>query len=73
MDTKKKSPTKATLIIYYLCAIIWSISLILDIVNSQEEPIVLILHIFCAVVWTFCAVIWTIRYRKEKKESNTSP
>ena len=70
MDTKKKMPTKATLIIYYLCAIIWSITLILDIAGSQEEPIVLILHIFCAIVWSVCAVIWTIRYRKEKKESD---
>lgn len=48
-----------------LCAIIWGVLAVGDIVESKEKGL-LIMHSICAVIWTFTAIMNYIRYRREK-------
>ena len=70
MEKKKKKTSIVIVILNYFCAVGWSISLILNIVRWQDDTLSFILRLVNALGWTVCAVIWTIRYRKEKKESD---
>ena len=68
MDNKKKV-SLAVVIINCLCAVLWNVTLFLDLVNGYTDSVAFMLHIVCAIVWDACAVIWIIRYKKSQKQN----
>jgi len=65
-----KKTSYLNMIIFGLCAIIWIIRVILDIVYQTYSNSVFgfILNILCAVVWSAAFILEFKRYRSNKKE-----
>lgn len=71
MDEKRKvSRTEA--ITYCICAVIWNINWILDLIYGNTDSQSFMWHIGFAVVWNVLAVVCVLRYRKSKKDSGAS-
>ena len=68
MDDKKKVSI-AVVILNCICAVLWNITLFVDLVYGYANSVSFVLHIFCAIVWDMCAVIWILRYLKSKKNN----
>ena len=60
-----KKVTSGLVVLNALCAIIWGILAVNDVVTSKDKA-ALILHLLCAVIWTLTAITNYIRYRREK-------
>ena len=60
---KKKTVGLPIVIINCVCAVVWNISVFVDLAYSFPN----VLHIICAIVWDACAVIWILRYLKARK------
>ena len=71
MKSKKKLYL-ANVIIYCICAIVWSIVVILDGTRGDLNNLSFILHTVCAVLFYFCVIIWFLAYRKAKKEEENN-
>jgi len=65
---KKRNWSLAAMILNCLCAVIWIINCILDFTyrNYYDDGLIM-LHIFCAIVWSIAAVVWILKYKKEKE------
>lgn len=68
MDDKKKVSI-AVVIINCICAVVWTINLIIDLTFGYTNSISFVLHIICAIGWWICAVVWILRYLKSKKDN----
>ena len=71
MDEKNKV-NKASVVMYCICAVIWNINWILDLIYGNTNSKSFVWHIGFAVVWNVLAVVWVLRYRKSKKGNGTS-
>ena len=60
---------KISFILYAICAVIWTIRVILDVAFEYDRSsFVFILNILCALVWIVAAVVQYKRYRSEKSK-----
>lgn len=66
MEEKKKI-NLTVVVLNCLCAIIWDINLIVNLIQGYSDTFLLVLHVFCAIAWSFCGIVWTIRYIKDKR------
>lgn len=64
MENNRKV-TLGLVVLNALCAVIWTILTIEDIIEGNETG-VLVLHSFCAVIWLIVAILNYIRYRNVK-------
>ena len=64
---EKKNVSIAVVILNCICAVLWVINLIFDFTRGYTDSVQLILHIICAVCWSFVAIIYIFRYLKLKK------
>ena len=64
---EKKNVSIAVVILNCICAVLWVINLIFDFTHGYTDSVQLILHIICAVCWSFVAIIYIIRYLRLKK------
>lgn len=71
MNNKKKMYL-ANVIIYFICAIVWNIVVILDFTRGDLDNLSFVLHTVCAVLFDVCVIIWFVAYRKAKKEEENS-
>ena len=69
---KKKIPGAATLILYCLCAVIWDINVIVDIIYRIPNQFTFYLHIICAILWNISSIILFYNFRKQQKEQTKS-
>ena len=62
-------PKLGTVILYGLCAVIWTARVILGVVYEKEyiaSGFWLVLNILCAVIWIVAFIKWLIKYRQNK-------
>lgn len=71
MDEKRKV-NRAEAITKGICAVIWNINWILDLLYGNTDTKSFIWHIVMAVVWDILAVVWVLRYRKSKKDNGAN-
>lgn len=71
MDEKNKV-SKASVIMYCICAVIWNINWLLDLIYGNTDTKSFFWHIVFAVVGDILAVVWILCYRKSKKDSSAS-
>lgn len=67
---KEKKPVSILLpILYWTCAVIWSINVGLHFHYDTFDfaSFRVIVDIFCAVIWIVVAIGWTVRYRNSRK------
>ena len=57
-------------VLYGICAVIWMLRSILDLINRTYEDsiVIFILNALCAVIWTAGAVLYLRRYLSSKKK-----
>ncbi len=60
-----KSPKLGTVILYGLCAVVWTVRVILGVVYKEynDSVIFFVLNILCAVIWIAAFIKWLIKYR----------
>ncbi len=65
-----KKSSRLTVILFGICAVIWTIRAILDVVYRTYSDTVFwfILNILCAIIWIAAFVINLKRYRSNKGE-----
>lgn len=65
-----KKTNRVAVILYGVCAALWTIRVILDIVNRTYSYSVFsfILSILCAVIWIIAFVVMLKRYLSDKEE-----
>ena len=66
---EKKNVSIAVVILNCICAVLWVINLIFDFTRGYTDSVQLILHIICAVCWSFVAIKYIFRYLKFKKNN----
>ena len=66
---EKKNVSIAVVILNCICAVLWIINLIFDFTHGYTDSVQLILHIICAVCWSFVAITYIFRYLKFKKNN----
>jgi len=71
MDEKRKV-SKASVIMYCICAVAWNINWILDLVYGNTDAKSFTWHIVFAIAWNVLAIVWVFRYRKSKKDNGVS-
>ena len=57
--------TKTTLVLNVLCAVIWTILAVMNLIDGASNTLVFV-YILCAVVWFIAAIMNYIRYTREK-------
>lgn len=65
-----KKPSGLVVILYGLCAVMWIIIVIRDIVNHTVyvPGFSFVLNVLCAVLWIACFVVNLKRYLSNKEE-----
>ena len=69
MDEKKKNSAgrelvqKWQLILQWICAAVWIIVVIVDILYDQQ-PILMVMQCVAAILFTAAAIVTTVRYRE---------
>ena len=63
-------PKLVTVILYGLCAVIWTVRTILGVVYKEygDSATLFVLNILCAVIWIAAFIKWLIKYRSNKNE-----
>ncbi|MEY8440662.1 hypothetical protein D3Z39_09550 [Anaerotruncus colihominis] len=61
-----KEPKRITLVLYGLCAVIWTLKVVFSVVYKEYDYF--ILNALIAIIWIAAFIRWTIRYRSEKGE-----
>ncbi len=61
-----KEPKRITLVLYGLCAVIWTLKVVFSVVYKEYDYF--ILNALIAIIWIAAFIRWTIRYRSEKSE-----
>lgn len=67
---KKKRVGKTNVILFGLCAIIWSAKAVYEIITTPypTTPTLLILDVVCALCWIVAFAVSLKRYRSDKGE-----
>lgn len=70
MQKTKHKTTKAVVILFGLCAVLWSIRAVLEVIHKTYADSVFwfCLNVFCAILWIVCFFVNLKRYRSEKDE-----
>ena len=63
---KNRKITKTLLILYGLCAVIWTAGTIMKLVYGTTV-LDITLSLLCAVIWTFLLIIMIRRYRNQRE------
>ena len=65
-----KKPSVITLILFGLCAVLWSARCVADVICGEfRDPDVLFpMNVFCAAAWIAAFVLQLIRYRSHREE-----
>ena len=65
-----KKPKPITLVLYGLCAVIWSLRVIIGVVYKEYDYSFdfFILNVLAALVWIAAFVKWMLKYRSKKDE-----
>ena len=65
-----KKPKPITLVLYGLCAVIWSLRVIIGVVYKEYNCSFgfFTLNVLAALVWIAAFVKWMLKYRSKKDE-----
>ena len=65
-----KKPKPITLVLYGLCAVIWSLRVIIGVAHKEYDYSFgfFILNVLAALVWIAAFVKWMLKYRSKKDE-----
>ena len=65
-----KKPSRLAVILFALCAVIWSIRAILEVAYKTYNDSIFwfVLNVLCAVIWIAAFIVNLKRYRSSKKE-----
>ena len=65
-----KKPGCISVIMYGACAVLWTIKVILDVVNQTNyvPGFWFVINVICAVLWIACFVVNLKRYLSNKEE-----
>ena len=66
MNNKKKVSI-AYVTIHWVIAVVWIITLFVDLTHEYVNSESFRVHIFCAITWNICAIVWTVRYLGYKR------
>lgn len=63
-----KKVSRLSVIVYALCAVIWTIRVILEIIYSayNDSTFWFVLNILCAILWIVAFIVNLKRYRSNK-------
>lgn len=50
-------------ILNWVIALGWIVSAIVGFVQGYRNVGSMLVHVFCALGWSFCAVMWTLRFK----------
>lgn len=50
-------------ILNWVIALGWIVSAIVGFVQGYRTVGSMLVHVFCALGWSFCAVMWTLRFK----------
>ena len=66
-----KKPKRVTLVLYGLCAVIWSLRVIIGVVRKEYDYSFgsFMLNALTALIWIAAFVKWMCKYRSQKDES----
>ena len=67
-----KKPKRITLVLYGLCAVIWSLRVIIGVMYKEYDYSFgfFILNVLAALVWIAAFVKWMHKYRSKKMNSD---
>ena len=67
-----KKPKLITLVLYGLCAVIWSLRVIIGVMYKEYDYSFgfFILNVLAALVWIAAFVKWMLKYRSKKMNSD---
>lgn len=65
-----KKPKRSTIILYGLCAVIWTLRAIFAVIYREYDDSVFlfVLNILCSVIWLVTFIKWLIIYRSNTDE-----
>ena len=63
---EKKNLT-VVMIIMVICAVVWNLNLLVDLVYGYTSNVSFVLHIVCAIAYDLCAVVWIAQYLKQRR------
>ena len=65
-----KKPSRLTVILYGVCAVIWTIRAILEVAYQTYKDSVFwfVLNVLCAVIWIAAFVVNLKRYRANQED-----
>ena len=65
-----KKPKRTTLVLYGLCAVIWSLRVIIGVMYKEYDYSFgfFIWNVLAALVWIAAFVKWMLKYRSKKDE-----
>ena len=65
-----KNPSRLTVILFGMCAVIWTIRAILDVAYQTYNDSVFwfVLNVLCAVIWIAAFVVNLKRYRVNQED-----
>jgi uncharacterized membrane protein len=67
---EKKKTTKFTVILYALCAILWTVSAVLEVSYQTytESVFWFVMNLLCAVIWIAAFLVNLKRYQRDRSE-----
>lgn len=70
MKKDKKVSDGTMAVLYGICAVIWMLRSILDLIDRTYEDsiIIFVLNALCAVIWTVGFILYLRRYLASKKQ-----
>ena len=70
MKKGNKASDKTMAILYGICAVIWTLRCVLDLINHTYESstVIFIMNVLCAVTWTVGFILSLRRYLSSKKQ-----
>ena len=65
-----KNPSRLTVILFGMCAVIWTIRAILDVAYQtyNDSVIWFVLNVLCAVIWIAVFVVTLKKYRANQED-----
>ncbi len=65
-----KKTSRLAVILYALCAILWSVRAILEVIYQKYNDSIFwfVLNILCALIWIAAFIVNLKRYRSDKEE-----
>ena len=63
----EKKNLAVVMIIMVICAVVWNLNLLVDLVYGYASKVSFVLHIVCAIAYDLCAVVWIAQYLKQRR------